>query len=69
MKYFKDYIKDVKCQLTCNATEEYKNNYITYIYTNEQVDDNLKYFEKCMNDNLSAYKALLFFNDYLEDKI
>jgi hypothetical protein len=47
------------------ATDEYKQEYITYEFTNEQVDNNLKYFKSCLNDNLSAYKALLFFNDYL----
>lgn len=62
---FETYMIDVKSQLCCNATDEYKQEYITYGHTNEQVDNNLKYFKSCMNDNLSAYKALLFFNDYL----
>lgn len=59
---FEDYIKDVKQMLNCNASEEYKNKYVTYLYTNEQVDENLEYFKDCMNDGLSAYKALLFFD-------
>ena len=58
---FDDYIKDVKQMLNCNASEEYKKKYVTYLYTNEQVDENLEYFKDCMNDGLSAYKALLFF--------
>ena len=39
---FEEYIEDVKSQLTCNATEEYKSKYITYIHTNKEVSDNLK---------------------------
>ena len=62
-----EYMIDVKCQLYCNATEEFKNNYTTYLYTNEQVDENIEYFEKCKRSGLSAYKALLFFVDYLND--
>ena len=45
----------------------YTNDYL-YGYTNKQVDDNKKYFYKCRRDGLSPYKALLFFNDYLENK-
>lgn len=70
MKNFEEYMKDVKRQLYCNASEEYKKEYITYGYTEQQVDENLDYFEKCMKRELSAYKALLFFHDYLnENKI
>ena len=65
MKDFKKYIGDVKSQLNCNATERIKNNHITYIYSNEQIDNNLNYFKKCMESELSAYKSLLFFEDYL----
>ena len=67
MDNFKEYIENTREQLHCNASEYYKNNYITYTYTNEQVDNNLEYFEKCMNRGLSAYKALLYFDDYLND--
>lgn len=28
--------------------------------------DNVDYFKKCYESGLSAYKALLFFNDYLK---
>lgn len=62
---FKKYIQNTKDQLNCNASEEYKNNYITYTYSNEQVETNLSYFEKCMNSGLSPYTSLLFFHDYL----
>lgn len=68
MEYtFDEYMKNVREQLECNASEDYKSNYVVYTYSNEEVDKHLEYFEKCMNDNLSGYKALLFFNDYLNE--
>ncbi|CAG7581476.1 MAG: hypothetical protein SLAVMIC_00861 [uncultured marine phage] len=60
------YLDKVREQLDCNATEEYRNAYGTYKYSNKQVDDNVDYFERCENAGLSAYKSLLFFGDYLE---
>lgn len=63
---FKEYMIRVREQLDCNASEEYKSQYIVYTYTNEQVNNNLDYFRKCKKQQLSAYKALLFFHDYLE---
>ena len=36
---FNDYIEDCKKQLIINATEDYKSQYITYSFTNEQIDD------------------------------
>ena len=59
------YLFNAKQQLCCNASEYYKNNYITYDYTDEQIDRNKDYFERCMKSGLSDYKALLFFGDYL----
>ena len=38
---------------------------LEYTYTVEQIFENLDYFDKCRKRGLSAYKALLFFNDYL----
>jgi len=38
-----------------------------YTYTDEQIFGNTEYFKKCYTDNLSAYKALLFLHDYLQD--
>lgn len=61
------YIERVREQLECNATEEYKNEYIVYAHTNEVVDSNLEYFERCKEFGLSPYIALLFFQDYLND--
>lgn len=69
MDNFNEYIMDVKSQLDCNATEEFKNNYITYLYSNEDIDNNLDYFERCMKAGKSAYTALLFFTEYLDSKI
>lgn len=64
---FEEYILNAKSQLYCNASDEYRSEYITYNYTNEQIDANLEYFKKCYDRDLSAYKALLFFSDYLSD--
>jgi len=66
MKDFEKYIEGAKEQLDCNATEDYRNNHVTYLCTNEQIESNLDYFRRCMESGLSSYKALLFFNDYLE---
>ena len=62
---FEEYMVDVKSQLFERATDEYKNEYITYYYSEEMVDSNLDYFKDCFNNRLSAYKALLFFDDFL----
>lgn len=66
---FEEYILNAKSQLHCNASDEYKKEYITYGYTNEQIDENLFFFKECYDMNLSAYKALLFFSDYLRTGI
>lgn len=63
----REYIDNVKSQLHCNASQEYSDSHVTYLYSNEQIDDNLDYFEKCRKDKLSAYKSLLFFEDYLTE--
>lgn len=58
---FEDFIKDAKSQLICNVTEEYQEEYVTYDYTNEDIDNNLDYFKKRYDEGFSAYKALLLF--------
>jgi len=68
MKNFEEYILDVKSQLEENATEYQKNNYVLYTFSNEHIDNNLIYFEYCYSTSLSAYKALLFFGDYLKNE-
>lgn len=65
--YFAAYMADVYSQLTCNASEEYQSKYITYTYDSETVNTNLPYFLDCMKKGLSTYKALLFFDDYLNE--
>lgn len=65
MKNFNEYINDIKEQLSCNASEEYKENYTTYVYSSEDIDNNLDYFMLCFIHNVSGYKALLFFDEYL----
>ena len=63
---FEEYIKDVKSQLYCNNPEIV--DFITYDYAEEEIDSNLDYFKECLDRNLSGYKALLFFSDYLLEK-
>lgn len=63
---FDEFMIGVREQLNCNAESSFKQQYITYGYTNEQVDENLEYFERCMKFGLSPYKSLLFFGDYLK---
>lgn len=58
-----EYIQDAKSQLCCNNLD--KVDYITYDYTEQEIDRNINYFEQCLKQGLSAYKALLFFNNYL----
>ena len=65
MEDFDLYFSDVKSQLNCNASDEYKNESITYNYSNQIVDFNKDYFMKCMKAKLSPYKALLFFGIHL----
>lgn len=64
----KEYLDRVFEQLVCNSDEEYKSKYVTYNYTNDQINENLDYFQKCLDFGLSPYKSLLFFSDYLEGK-
>ena len=63
MENFKLYMDDVRRQLWCNATDEYKKEYGTYNISNEEVDSDIPYFDRCMKDGLSPYKALLFFSE------
>lgn len=39
-----------------------------YTYEREILWANIPYFKDCWRKNLSAYKALLFLNDYLNEK-
>lgn len=60
---FDEYLKDVKSQLTCNASDDYKSKYITYDYSEEEINNNLNHFKDCYNQNISGYKALLFLSE------
>lgn len=64
---FEKYIKKAYTYLCCNISEEQrkKEYVICYDYTEKQIDDNLNYFKECYQKELSPYKALLFFYDYL----
>lgn len=61
-----EYMEDVYSQLECNASDDFKSKHIVYNYTPEEVDINADYFEACFMGHMSAYKALLFFHDYLK---
>ena len=65
---FDDYMADVYSQLECNISAEDKAKYGCYTYSETVIKDNLDYFRDCLKENLSPYKALLFFSDHLEDK-
>lgn len=68
MRTFEDYIKEVKEQLVHNMSRENMlAGHISYNFTDAQIDANLIHFEQCKICGLSAYKALLYFCDYLED--
>lgn len=41
---------------------------IDYRYTTEELFENLDYFKKCWEDNLSCYRAIEMFHFHLEDK-
>lgn len=38
---------------------------LEYSYSEEMIFSNIDYFKRCNDLGLSAYKALLFFHDYL----
>lgn len=65
---FDDYIKDAKSQLFCNASEEYKSTCITFMYVDEDIDNNLDYFKDCLSRGVSAYLALNLLYYHLLDK-
>lgn len=37
-----------------------------YSYTDEELFNNIEYFKRCCIEGLSAYKSLLFLNDYMK---
>ena len=41
---------------------------LEYNYSDEILFDNKEYFRDCYENRLSAYKALLFLYDYLNEK-
>ena len=65
---FEEYITDAKSQLVCNNVDIDNIEYILFYYTDSSIDDNRNYFMDCFNSNLSSYKALTFFYDYLQSK-
>jgi hypothetical protein len=66
---FEKYIEDVKSQLTCNASDEYRSKNITYGYIDKDIDNNFEFFRVMLKCQISAYKALLYFSDYVGQNI
>ena len=65
-----EYLEDTKKHLTYLQTNNELKEYCTFNYTFEEILENKEYFESCLNKELSTYKALLFFDDYLKkDKL
>ena len=64
---FEDYLKRIKSLLYCNATKEIKEENVTYIYNDEEIDKHIKYFEDCFKENLSPNRSLLYFEYYLNE--
>lgn len=65
---FEEYMKDVRSQLECNRSAEDKAKYGCYTYSEQTVNENLDYFMDCLTRNIGTYTALLFLQDYLQDK-
>lgn len=66
MMGFQTYMDEVRQQLECNCPEE-KPNHVVFTFTTEQVEAERVYFLRCFRKNLSAYKALTFFIDHLNN--
>lgn len=65
---FQTYMERVRSQLECNTDMSKERDYIVFTYSEEQVNQERVYFMRCMRRNLSPYKALTFFHDWLEDQ-
>lgn len=62
---FEEYIEKVKSNLYCNLSDDEKNVFCSYDFTEDEIDNNLDYFRDYYNNDISAYTSLLFFADYL----
>lgn len=64
---FDEYLLKIYSHLCCNISEEKRNSeyIVCYDYTEEEVNRHISYFKECYDKELSAYKALLFFHDFL----
>ncbi len=60
------YIAKTKELLKCNGAGDDDSQQCYYSFTNKQIDDNHIYFKRLKKNGMSPYKALLYFNDYLE---
>jgi hypothetical protein len=61
------YIEKVKASLLCNCSDADRASFTLFAYTNKQVDNNIDYFEMCMDKGMSPYKSLFYFHERLDD--
>lgn len=61
---FETYISEVKKELRCNAPESDRLIYHYFDFTNEQIDQNLQYFENYFYWKLPVFNAL---NNFLKN--
>ena len=63
-----EYLEDTKRHLNHFQTDNELKEYYNFDYTFQEILENKEYFESCLNKELSTYKALLFFEDYLKKR-
>ena len=63
---FKEYLDDIKSKLTCNNSDDI--DYITYDYSEEEIDKYTNFFRQMWSMGISGYKALLFLYDHIEEQ-
>ena len=57
------WMKRVYELLECNMSEDDKKKYVCFGYTEEFINNHLKYFFKCFEHGMSPYKALTLYED------
>lgn len=57
---FEEYMKNVYSQLDDNTSDEYKKEYVTFMYDEKYINEHINYFKKTYSENMSAYMALNF---------
>ena len=60
---FENYVEDIKSILSCNQEDEN----ISYMYTEEQIDECRKFFYETWSKGISPEQAMKMFYFYSED--